>query len=121
MRVETSASCSRIRPPAPTGWTVLAWLVAPGGTYDGKATLNVTPTAPPADPKSVKWTYDTAAPQASVEVPLRVVLVGFAPGEVDTSKLLSEIPNLQRPGVLIPRGAEPDSRRGAVPTRPDRR
>jgi hypothetical protein len=85
--------------------TVLAWLVAPGGTYDGKATLNVLPPAQ-SDPKAVKWSYDPFAPQASVEVPLRVVLVGFAPGELDPSKLIAEIPNVQRPGVLIPRGQD---------------
>ena len=32
-------------------------------------------------------------------MPLRVVMVGFSPGEVDTAKLLSRIPNSQRPGV----------------------
>src|SRR5687767_6762777 len=88
--------------------SVLAYLVAPGGTYDGKATLSVLP-APQTDSKSVKWSYDTFAPQASVEVPLRVVLVGFAPGELDTSKLISEIPDFQRPGVLIPRGSSPSA------------
>ena len=37
-------------------------------------------------------------------MPLRVVAVGFAPGELDEAKVLGEIPNFQRPGVLIPRG-----------------
>ena len=36
--------------------TVLSWLTTPGGTYTGKATLTATPTGPPPDPKSVKWT-----------------------------------------------------------------
>ena len=88
--------------------TVLAWLVAPGGTYDGRATLGVLPPTQ-SDPKSVKWTYDAFAPQASVEVPLRIVLVGFSPGELDPAKLVAEIPSLQRPGVLIPRGSSPSA------------
>ena len=58
---------------------------------------------------------DASAPQASVEVPLRVVLVGFAPGELDTSQLISEIPNLQRPGVLIPRGTSPSADEAQFP------
>ena len=94
--------------------SVLAWLVTPGGTYDGKATLSVL-SPPQPDPGSVKWSYDTSAPQASVEVPLRVVLVGFAPGELDTAKLLAEIPNLQRPGVLIPRGSSPSADEAQFP------
>jgi hypothetical protein len=94
--------------------SVLAWLVSPGGTYQGRATLAVASTTP-TDPTSVKWTYDTSAPQASVEVPLRVVLVGFAPGELDTSKLLAEIPNYQRPGVLIPRGTSPSADEAQFP------
>ena len=39
-------------------------------------------------------------------MPLRVVAVGFAPGELDEAKVLGEIPNFQRPGVLIPRGQD---------------
>ena len=92
--------------PAGGTYTVstLAWLVQPGGTYRGTATLAVG--APPAavDSGSVLYPYDPAATQASVEVPLRVVAVGFAPGELDEAKVLGEIPNYQRPGVLIPRG-----------------
>jgi hypothetical protein len=95
--------------------TVLAWLVAPGGTYGARATLSVTPVAPPSDPKSVKWSYDASAPQASVEVPLRIVLVGFAPGELDPAKLVAEIPNYQRPGVLIPRGSTPSADEAQFP------
>jgi hypothetical protein len=94
--------------------SVIAYLVAPGGTFDGKATLSVA-TPPISDPKSVQWNYDPAAAQASVEVPLRVVLVGFAPDELDTSKLLAEIPNLQRPGVLIPRGTSPSADEAQFP------
>ena len=94
--------------------SVIAYLVAPGGTYDGKATLSVAP-LPTSDPKSVKWSYDPTAAQASVEVPLRVVLVGFAPGELDTSKLIAEIPNFQRPGVLIPRGTTPSADEAQFP------
>ena len=82
----------------------LAWLVQPGGTYQGKATMNIGSAPPPGDTGSVLHPYDPAATQASVEVPLRVVAVGFAPGELDEAKVLGEIPDYQRPGVLIPRG-----------------
>src|SRR5215210_5780061 len=84
----------------------LAWLVQPGGTYQGKATLGVGAAAPTTEPGSVRYTYDPNAAQARVEVPLRVVAVGFAPGELDEAKILGEIPNYQRPGVLIPRGED---------------
>ena len=40
-------------------------------------------------------------------MPLRVVLVGFEPGELDSAALLGEIPDRQRPGVLTPRGQSP--------------
>src|SRR6266576_2394790 len=68
------------------------WLVNPGDTYNGKATMTVGKTYPPADKGSVLWDFDASAPQASVEVPLRVGMVGFAPGSVDASKVLGEIP-----------------------------
>ena len=84
----------------------LAWLVQPGGTYQGKATLAVSSAPPTSDPGSVLYSYDPHAAQARVEVPLRVVAVGFAPGELDEAKILGEIPNYQRPGVLIPRGED---------------
>jgi len=83
------------------------WLVNPGGTYAGKATMTVGKVYPPSGTGSVLYDYDAAAPQAKLEVPLRVVMVGFKPGEVDASKVLGEIPNFQRPGVLIPRGTNP--------------
>lgn len=92
-------------PPAGTySVRTLAWLVAPGGTYAGAATMAVGAVAPPADTGSVLYPYDPDAAQATVEVPLRVVAVGFAPGELDEAKVLGEVPNFQRPGVLIPRG-----------------
>lgn len=92
-------------PPAGTySVRTLAWLVAPGGTYTGTATLKVAAAPPPEDAGSVLHPYDPSAAQATVEVPLRVVAVGFAPGELDPAKVLGEIPNSQRPGVLIPRG-----------------
>src|SRR5215210_4476764 len=84
----------------------LAWLVQPGGTYQGKATLAVSSAPPTSDPGNVLYSYDPNAAQARVEVPLRVVAVGFAPGELDEAKILGEIPNYQRPGVLIPRGED---------------
>src|SRR6185437_16375039 len=43
------------------------WLVTPGNTYNGKATLTVGKTYPPASTGSVLWDYDANAPQASVE------------------------------------------------------
>ena len=84
--------------------STLAWLVAPGGTYSGTATLKVATAPPPEDTGSVLHPYDPTAAQATVVVPLRVVAVGFAPGELDAAKVLGESPNSQRPGVLIPRG-----------------
>ena len=92
-------------PPAGTyGVSTLAWLVQPGGTYTGNANMSVASSPPPADTGSVLHPYDPTAAQAKVEVPLRVVAVGFAPGELDEAKVLGEIPDYQRPGVLIPRG-----------------
>ncbi|MBA3364481.1 MAG: PPC domain-containing protein [Actinobacteria bacterium] len=85
----------------------LAWLVAPGAMYDGTATMSVATTPVAPEPGTVLWNYDKSAPQATVEVPLRVVMVGFKPGEVNASKVLAEIPSFQRPGVLIPRGESP--------------
>ena len=43
-----------------------------------------------------------AAPVAQADAPLRIVLVGFKKGQVDESALLAQIPESQRPGVLIP-------------------
>ena len=86
--------------------STLAWLVQPGGSYQGKATMSVGAPPAPVDTGSVRYSYDPAAAQATVEVPLRVVAVGFAPGELDEAKILGEIPNYQRPGVLIPRGQD---------------
>jgi hypothetical protein len=93
-------------PPAGTYTVrVLPWLVEPLATFDGKATM--TNSLVPTTKDSTLWAYDRSAPQASVEVPLRVVMVGFQQGEVDAAKVLGEIPNSQRPGVLIPRGSSP--------------
>ena len=60
----------------------------------------------PPTPAASSSSTTRAAAQATVEVPLRVVAVGFAPGELDEAKVLGEIPNFQRPGVLIPRGQD---------------
>jgi hypothetical protein len=92
----------------------LAWLVEPGTTYDGSAKLNVLASPSTPEPGSVLWNYDRSAPQASVEVPLRVVMVGFQPNELDAAKILGEIPNNQRPGVLIPRGTNPSGDTGPL-------
>jgi hypothetical protein len=51
---------------------------------------------------SVLYTYDAAAPVAQATAPLRIVLVGFQKGQLDESALLAQIPETQRPGVLIP-------------------
>ena len=112
-RAATRRSSSRTRPAGTYSVSTLAWLVTPGGTYSGKATLSVATAPPPADTGSVLYPYDPTAAQATVEVPLRVVAVGFAPGELDEAKVLGQIPNYQRPGVLIPRGQ--DSQRRPVP------
>ncbi|HEY3206359.1 MAG TPA: PPC domain-containing protein, partial [Gaiellaceae bacterium] len=81
---------------------VQAWLVNPGATYSGVATLS-TSTSAASDTSSVLWSYDKGAAQVSAEAPLRVVMVGFKPGEVDEAAVLGQIPTSQRPGVLIPR------------------
>jgi hypothetical protein len=93
---------------------VVAWLVPLGGTYSGSATLNAAATVTPSR-DSVLWNYDASAPQAKVEVPLRVVMVGFKPGEFDAAKILGEVPSFQRPGVLIPRGTSPAPDQAATP------
>jgi hypothetical protein len=85
---------------------VHAWLVAAGATYTGNAALALN-AAPVQDTTSAEWNWNKSAPQATVQVPLRVVLVGFEPGELDASTLLGEVPDRQRPGVLIPRGQNP--------------
>jgi hypothetical protein len=54
----------------------------------------------------VTYSYDAAAPVASANAPLRVVLVGFQKGQVDDEKILEQIPSTQRPGVLIPYAAD---------------
>ena len=50
----------------------VAWKVDPGSTYSGRAALSLDPEIV-QDPESVLWNYDAGAPQASAEVPLRVV------------------------------------------------
>src|SRR4051812_6571370 len=86
---------------------VIAYLVNPGDGYTGNATLTLAPPPASNDPTAVKWNWDATAPQETVDVPLRVVMVGFQPGEVDASKVLGQIPDFQQPGVLIPRGTSP--------------
>src|SRR5262249_18289244 len=51
---------------------------------------------------SVTYSYDPDSPVAQADPPLRIVLVGFQKGQVDESALLAQIPDSQRPGVLIP-------------------
>jgi hypothetical protein len=83
---------------------VAAFMITPGDTYQGTATLTVAPPPVTPDPTSVQWSWDPKKPQESVEVPLHIVMVGFKPGEIDESKILGQVPNYQQPGVLIPRG-----------------
>jgi hypothetical protein len=99
----------RLNNPAAGTWRVYGnpWLVNPGSTYSAAATMTVDKVYPPSSTGSVLYDFDAAAPQAKLEAPLRVVAVGFKPGELDASKVLGEIPNIQRPGVLIPRGTDP--------------
>lgn len=91
--------------------SVVAFMVNPGDTYQGTAKLTVAPPPVAPDPASVQWAWDPSKPQESAEVPLRIVMVGFKPGEVDESKILGQVPNYQQPGVLIPRGeaSSPDN------------
>lgn len=92
---------------------VQPWLVSPGATYEGRAVMKrIASTEGSSDPNSVLWGYDPSAAEAAAEVPLRIVLVGFKPGELDDAQLKGLIPDEQRPGVLIPRydstGGSPD-------------
>jgi hypothetical protein len=80
---------------------IYAVLGEPGDTYSGTAVLEErSDTTPPAG--GVGYAFDAKAPKAQAEVPLRVVLVGFGANEVDASKLIAQLPESQRPGVLIP-------------------
>lgn len=85
---------------------VLGWVVAPGATYTGSATLRELAGSATTDDSdatadgSVLWNYDPDAAQASVEVPLRVVAVGFEEGELDEEAVLREVPSSNRVGVL---------------------
>jgi hypothetical protein len=90
---------------------VVAFMINPGDTYQGTAKLTVAPPPVANDPTSVQWSFDPSKPQESAEVPLRIVMVGFKPGEIDESKILGQVPNYQQPGVLIPRGeaSSPDN------------
>ena len=73
---------------------------------------------PAADPKSVKWTYDTygAAGERRGAAPRRARRLRAGRARHGDSSS-SEIPNVQRPGVLIPAATSPTRRRGAVPAR----
>jgi len=118
----TSSGNEKVTLDSPAGGTyrveTIAWLVDPGTTYSGRAALAVN-VVPPTSKDSVLWNYDKTAPQAKVEVPLRVVLVGFdqdrATGTFDAAKVLGEIPSYQRPGVLIPRGTSSSGDNATVP------
>lgn len=71
--------------------------------YEGRAFVLIRPSEydlsqQPDD--TVLYDYDKQAPQASVEVPLRVVALGFEEGELDRETLFSMIPDAQRVGVL---------------------
>lgn len=81
--------------------------LTPLATYTAVATL--TPGPPPFDPATapadtVLYDFDEDSPVASVEVPLRVVMVGFEDGSVDPDTVLGEIPDYQRVGSLYEYG-----------------
>ena len=70
------------------------------------AALLATATPARAAGPTVAYSFDPAAPVAQANAPLRIVLVGFKKGQIDESALLSQIPQSQRPGVLIPYGED---------------
>jgi hypothetical protein len=51
---------------------------------------------------SLTYSFDPSSPVATADAPLRVVLVGFKKGQVDENALIAQLPQSQRPGVLIP-------------------
>jgi len=63
-------------------------------TYTATATL--VPGQAPFDPSdgAVLYDHDEAAPVATVDVPLRVVMVGFEEGSVEAERIFAEIPDL---------------------------
>jgi hypothetical protein len=78
--------------------------VVPGATYAATATLM--PGRTPAEPGdgSVRYDHDEGAPVATVDVPLRVVMVGFEEGDVEAERIFAEIPDHQRVGSLYEYG-----------------
>lgn len=78
--------------------------VTPGSSYTASAVL--TPGQPPFDPSgdAVSYDHDDEAPVASVDVPLRVVMVGFEEGAVEAERIFAEIPDHQRVGSLYSYG-----------------
>src|SRR5690606_2156990 len=71
--------------------------------YTATATLESRP--PPVDPDSaggdsVGFDHDPDEAVASASVPLRVVMVGFQPGEVDRDAIFAQIPDHQRVSSL---------------------
>jgi hypothetical protein len=88
---EGSSAKVTVSNPAPGVYQVevYGFIGSAGDTYGGTVTL-------------IKTAVDTNAPVAQLEAPLRVVMVGFKPGDADAAKIVSQIPTTQRPGVLIP-------------------
>ena len=109
----TRRSSSRTRPRAPTASARWPGSSRPAAPIRARRRSPSQRLRRPPTPAASSIPYDPSAAQATVEVPLRVVAVGFAPGELDEAKVLGQIPNFQRPGVLIPRGQ--DSQRRPVP------
>lgn len=76
----------------------------PATTYTATATL--TPKAGSFQPVAddIRYDHDDQGPVASVDVPLRVVMVGFEDGSVDAERVFAQIPDFQRVGSLYSYG-----------------
>lgn len=83
------------------------WSTSPTDSYQGSAILSdsgVPLSSGETTPSGLAWGYDAEAPQVSVEVPLRVVMVGFDPNDPQdvftAEEIFREIPDHQQVGVL---------------------
>jgi len=82
---------------------VYAFTGAPNDSYVGSVTLTQNTCVPGTyGSDDVRYSCDPAAARVKVDATLRVVMVGFKPGELDQAKILGQVPKTQRPGVLIP-------------------
>jgi hypothetical protein len=77
---ESSSPTVNVDAPAPGLYhvEVYAFVGVPGDTYAGTATLTQVSSDPGAtDPRDVRYAFDQKAPVATLDTPLRIVLVGF--------------------------------------------